>query len=425
MCVKFYKMSGRVWMALILILTLTASGPIQAQKKISSLAYAITGDAKGTSTWNMIRLIDLSTGEEKKLLLNGRTLGLPLFDATSGRQLSQSDIANMPSAKFGLSAMGAGVAAAAYDKRHNRLYFTPLNIDQLRWIDLNTETPRIFCVMGIQFNPEGNMPKEENMITRMVIAADGYGYALTNDANHLVRFSTSRPAVVTDLGAITDGDKNEGVSIHNKCTSWGGDMISDALNNLYLFSNGNGAFKIDIRTRKASWLGAISGIPPTFTTNGAAVLENGDIILSSAYSTDGYYKLDLVTLKATKISSGDKVFNTSDLATGNLANDNLSYANNNPLPSLETVVNERISVYPNPVSNGSFRLSFNDNPAGEYHVQVMDYMGRQVQSKKILLGNKNQVEPFQLARSMAKGVYMVKVTDWNRQIVFSDKIIVQ
>lgn len=29
-----------------------------------------------------------------------------------------------------------GVAAAAFDKKHNRLYYTPMFVDQLRYIDL-------------------------------------------------------------------------------------------------------------------------------------------------------------------------------------------------------------------------------------------------------------------------------------------------
>ena len=60
---------------------------------------------------------------------------------------------------------------------------------------------------------------EENQITRMVIAADGYGYALTNDANHLIRFSTGRKTAVEDLGTVIDAAANKGISVHNKCTA--------------------------------------------------------------------------------------------------------------------------------------------------------------------------------------------------------------
>ena len=39
-----------------------------------------------------------------------------------------------------------GVAAAAYDKKHNRLYFTPMFVDQLRYIDL--KTMKVYYVTG-------------------------------------------------------------------------------------------------------------------------------------------------------------------------------------------------------------------------------------------------------------------------------------
>lgn len=35
-------------------------------------------------------------------------------------------------------------AACAYDKKHDRLYYTPMGINQLRYIDLKSKTPQIF-----------------------------------------------------------------------------------------------------------------------------------------------------------------------------------------------------------------------------------------------------------------------------------------
>jgi hypothetical protein len=61
----------------------------------------------------------------------------------------------------------------------------------------------------------------------MVIASDGNGYALTNDGNHLIRFTTGKDPVITDLGALTDDASNANNSVHSR-KGFGGDMIADA-----------------------------------------------------------------------------------------------------------------------------------------------------------------------------------------------------
>ena len=77
----------------------------------------------------------------------------------------------------------------------------------------------------------------------MVIASDGYGYAMTNDATQLIRFSTGKKPAITDLGTIVDDPANKAISIHNSCSSFGGDMIADDNGNLYVFSARNNIFK--------------------------------------------------------------------------------------------------------------------------------------------------------------------------------------
>ncbi len=417
------KCSHGKLLPVIIILFLVNAQILQAQKQSSSLVFAVTGNVKGSNSWNMIRLIDFSTGEEKELILNGATAGLPLFDASNGRQLSAAELNAMEAHQINPSAMGAGVAAMAYDKKHNRLYFTPLQTDQLKYIDLNRDHRGIFVLTGEHFSAEGMVKKEDDMITRMAIGADGNGYALTNDANHLLKFSTSKDPEISDLGPLIDDDRNGSVSIHNRCRGWGGDIICDAFNNLYLFTNGNAVFKIDIRNRKAFYLGAIAGLPAGFTTNGAAVQEDGNLVIASAYTTAGYYKLDLSTLQADKLSSEGTIYNASDLATGNLAFDRLAteQPNHFRMPDPEP----GISIYPNPVSERRFRVSFDDNPPGDYQIQVMNSLGVQALFKKVSISFRNQVEEIRLPASCAKGVYLIKVMDATRKTIFATRVMVQ
>jgi hypothetical protein len=141
------------------------------------------------------------------------------------------------------AAFGTGVAALAYDRKHGRLYYTPMLIDDLRYIDL--KTMNVYYV-GTGFAGEKvKAADQSNIITRMVIAEDGNGYALTNDGRHLIRFSTGKKLNITDLGSVVDAAENNTVSIHNSCSSFGGDMIADNDGNLFVFSARNNVFRIN------------------------------------------------------------------------------------------------------------------------------------------------------------------------------------
>jgi hypothetical protein len=80
----------------------------------------------------------------------------------------------------------------AYDKKHERLYYTPMGINQLRYIDLKAKTPTVYYFEDEAFGTVSSFGDAPNQITRMVIASDGNGYALTNDANHLIKFTTGK-----------------------------------------------------------------------------------------------------------------------------------------------------------------------------------------------------------------------------------------
>jgi hypothetical protein len=387
-------------------------------------AYAITGVQKGNTNWSEVRLIDLATGAEVQPVYTSNQQP-QILHARTGKSIATTNekgAANTPFSTFS--------AACAYDKKHNRLYYTPMGINELRYIDLGGKQPRIFYFQGEAFGQAANLQDEANHITRMVIGADGNGYALSNDGNHLVRFTTGRRPVITDLGNLVDDQSNAGVSIHNRCSSWGGDMVADAFGKLYLVSARQAVFQIDVDTRVASFKGYISGLPANYTTNGAVVDNEGKVIVSSANSTQGYFEVDLSSLKASKIESKGQVFNTSDLANGNLAlqdeaDKKASAVNAAAVLKRELVRNENISVYPNPVTDGSFRLYFDNQRQGRYEIQVVDLTGRIVSSQPVTIGAKAQVEEMYVSKTLARGMYMVKVVDGRRKALFADKLLVQ
>jgi hypothetical protein len=328
-------------------------------------------------------------------------------------------------------------AAMAYDKKHDRLYYTPMGINQLRYIDLKTN--KIYYFEDEAFGVVNGMGDVNHQITRMVIASDGNGYALTNDARNLLRFTTGKNPEITDLGEVTEAAGAE-ISIHSS-RGYGGDMIADASGNLYLITANRNVFKINIESKNATRVGVISGLPQGFSTNGAMVEEGSKVIIASSESTVGYFRFDLNTLQAEKVSSSADVFNASDLANGNLAfeKNKKQRRNEETKPEEKPVVTDTktkpvisdemtvrgISIYPNPVTNGIVKLSFEDQPAGRYQVQVFDLSGKLVSSKEVNVQNKLQVAQLDLADVLSRGTYFVKIVNQEKNISSITKLVVQ
>jgi hypothetical protein len=391
------------------------------KKKLT--AYAITSSQQGQFVWTDVKLIDLTTGEVLQQVFENDKSQYQVFDARQGKsiQVKNANGAITDNTRLPFSTFSA---ACAFDKKHNRLYYTPMFVNELRYIDLAAPSPKIYYFNREALSKAANLNDEANHITRMVIAVDGNGYALSNDGNHLVKFTTGRNPVITDLGALQDDASNEKISVHNRCTSWGGDMVAAADGSLYLVSANHSVFNIDVNNRSAKYLGGIDGLPAKYTSNGAVVGNNGKLIVSSANSTEGYYEVDMKSWKATKVKTNGTVFNTSDLANGNIAFQNETRAEPMPLVTRTNSVS-RISMYPNPVSEGMFRVSFDSDEVGRYDIQVLDITGRVLVQKPVAIANRGQVVQVELNSQVAKGIYFVKVLGINKKSVFADKIIIE
>lgn len=378
----------------------------------SKKAYAITGDVKGSYNWITVKEVDLSTGEVVKTV----------YDATTQFNLKSADGQTLQSRSAFDQPTYSGVAAAALDEKNNRLYFTNMRGNELRYFDLTTSQVTVVVNTDPAFNTGEKFQSEANVITRMVIAGDGFGYALTNDGKNLIRFSTEGKTVISNLGAVRDAAKNGGVSFHNQCTSWGGDMIADAYGNLYVFSMRGNIFKINPNTRVAEHLGTVEGLPGNFTINGAAVDAEGFVVVSSAALTDSYFKINLGTMVATAvIKSGDNVWNASDLASGNIA---YKGGLNTPAVIAEVKGNSAISVYPNPVASNFVNVAFEKVTPGRYTIELMDASGRKVLNQAAEI-NGVQNQKVNLPKSTAGGMYLIRVINADGKIVFNDKIVVQ
>ncbi len=382
--------------------------------------FAITGDGNGDFMWMNIRQVDISTGKIVQDIYQRNKTAFVLADADTKRPV---DNMARPTETM--------VAAAAYDKNQNKLFFTPMRVGELRWLDLGAQgdARKFYTVKSVLLNSSESIRDEAKNFTRMVIAADGNGYALTNDGNRLIRFTTGKKVTITDLGNLVDDESNKTISIHNQCSSWGGDMIADAYNKLYVISANHYVFSVNVETRVAKYLGYINGLPANYSTNGAAVDKEGAIVVSSANTFAGYYKFTLSDLNARKIEGSDMVYNASDLANGNLLYQKEADAAKNygtaDFKAIVPVITNEAHIFPNPVTANEFRISFEGLAAGRYHVTVTDLSGKPVMNRVVTVNGKTQVETVPLNRSFAKGMYMVKVTDANNKFIFTERIVVQ
>ena len=454
---------------LLLVMTSVITG-VSAQKRKRAeqplTGYAITAVEKGGRSWKEVRLVNIATGEEIKSIYQSKQ-EIEALNARTGNPIVKKDmiVAKAPVKKIVnldqelAAANGSNVkvkpviinnnsgnqydkpfatnsAAIAYDKKHERLYYTPMGINQLRYIDLKSN--KIFYFENEPFGTLSSVGDGANQICRMVIASDGNGYALSNDGNHFIRFTTGKDPVITDLGALTDDASNTNYSVHSR-KGFGGDMIADASGNLYLLTANRNVFKIVIDSKVATYKGTIKGLPDGYSTNGAMVEEGSKVIVASSESAIGYYRFDLTTMQAEKVSTTESVFNASDLA-----NERLAFAKNKKekknteepkqqvteeitkkSPLQNTIVNNGISIYPNPVTNGLVKISFADQPAGKYSVDLIDITGKLIQTKEVNINSSMHIEEIRIPKSVSGGSYLLKINGVNNNVSVTNKIVVQ
>ncbi len=411
------------------LLTTASLAATMAGTAQKNTGYAITGDGNKDFIWMNIRQVDLSTGQVTKTLFERSKSSFELVDVNTKKVVNQNATVNgnifsttdYPTSTF--------VAAAALDARGNKLFFTPMRMGELRWLDLDikNETPRFFTLRSPVLN-FGNLNDEANNITRMVIAPNGSGYMITNDGNHFLRFTTGKVPEITDLGNLVDAENNKGMSIHNKCTSWGGDMVADAFGKLYVISANKNVFVIDPETRIATFKGTITGLPAQYTTNGAAVTEDGDILVVSANFFEGYYKVKLADLTASKVEGSDQRFNASDLANNRfLLQKEADQANRFETGNLPEVNfnSAEAKVFPNPVTSSTFYVTLDGQKEGRYNILFTDITGRAIQSQPVQVLKGRQTAQMTIHSRPSKGLYMVKVMNEKNQVVITEKIVLE
>lgn len=380
-----------------------------------SFAYAVTDMSQAGKNWVALRKLDFRSGNFSDLILDGTSRNIPVMDVKGGRAgkmpvpFGQNIEAELPFAN--------GVAAIAYAHNSNRIFFVPMYVDQLRYVDLSTM--KVFTA-GNGFG--GASPRHIlESFTRMVIGSDGNGYVLSTDGNHLYSFNTTGVPQIKDLGPLKDGPENGHMSIlNNSCITAGGDMIADDAGDLYLIAARNHVYKISLKDMVASYLGQIKGLPTDFSSNGAAVDHEGKVLVTSSVFAGQMFQVDPFKWEA-KPYQGSAVYNAADLGSSNF----LATGRRPRIPAVAASMRGAVKVFPNPVRSNSFKVNFSNMRTGEYFLELTDAAGRRVMQRKINIMGPGYVETINLPGTSTKGIYMVRLLNAENQQVSIEKILVE
>ena len=84
-----------------------------------------------------------------------------------------------------------------------------------------------------------------------------------------------------------------------------------------------------------------------------------------------------------------------------------------------------MSVYPNPVTRGYFKINFAGYEAGQYNIQLTEINGKVISQKRVNIGMAGQTENISTMPGLAKGVYLVKIINSSKKTISSGKLLLQ
>jgi hypothetical protein len=408
--------------ALILLSFLSLSGMGLAQR---TGIYSVTDTKAGGASWLNIREVSPDNGEGRLVLQNNAFTGTRVDVATQQKRSVSMESLQTP----GDLPLQGGVAALAYDRAHNRLYYSTMFSGDIRYVqpgkNENTyyQVGEVYRTIPLPNNVPLSATNQGPVITRMTMGADGYVYGLSNNGDAFFRFSTRNASpVIESLGSLVDDPANGDMSIHSSCSSWGGDMVGCANGDIYVFSMYQQVFKVNPSTRVATYLGKIQGLPGDFTVNGAAVDEQGAVLLSSAAVAGKIAIIEDPTNLTAKVKTQSNWLNASDLASGHLLFSQKHQAEFGEFD--RSVSNSGIGVFPNPATNGTVIVHFKEGMKGRYALDLLDVGGSpKVQSVLTLNG---EPQRFNLRTgNIASGIYLLRVTNPQQREVETIKVLIR
>lgn len=366
--------------------------------------FAITGKQSPQIIFNDLRLLDTKIGTSGEILFSVDSVP-NVFSQTlqSSFKESKESVHNSQT---------PSMASLAFDRKTNSLFFVPMFSSDV--YVMNNRTKQITLVENSAV--KSTSCSVESHLTRMTATKDGNIYAMSNSGSQLIKISTEKGRYsVQDLGKITDISTNREMSISKMLTGFGGDMIADAQNNLYVFSASNNVFKINIGNLTSEYIGSVTGLPTNYSINGSAVNSAGNVVVGSA-TGKGLYEIDFKNFEARQIA-GNFQMPVYDLAS--------SYFLNDKIVADQNEMYAGISIFPTKINEHFFSIKINnENVKGNLKVEMIDLLGNKILRQNINVLQNNSEFKINFNRSSV-GVHVINIIDESGKIIFNEKILVE
>lgn len=389
-----------------------------AQSRSITTMYAMTASADNEFAWLNIESIDLQKTNRTQEVFNKNNHKF-VFSSIRASAEIQDKISTYTHDFFNPAFPTANMSCAiACSPKTGRIYFFPLGKNELNWIERcnSADSAKSFgSVTSSSLLASGNTyPNDPGNVTRATIGANGRGYAITNDGQHLYEFTDDLVPVITDRGALIDHPENK-KSVYEE-EYWGGDIAAMSDNNLLLVTGNGNIFSIDITTKQTKLIFRIKGLQKKLIVTGVAVDEQNQLVVAGSHGWDGFYKVAINgEAIASKIPNTEKPYSVSDLTSPNL----LTLYKKTPVDKTITA-----SVFPNPILNNSFKIQLENAVPGKYRFRIYDQYGKQVEASEVLIGSGKFTSSENIHCSLSSGIYYFSIFDLKGQVISREKILV-
>lgn len=331
---------------------------------------AVTGLTKGKIEFRDFRKIDLNNMNSQNVLVS-KTDNITLISDEGKTCNCSKYIAAMTTTETG------------------DLFFIPMTQSRLMSISASKK--------GTFTNIEKSALDTKNQATyfaRMTTTPDGFMYALNNNGTELLKITPN--GTIQNLGAV-DSFITQMKNLGNETMAYGGDMISDAFGNLFVISAAGNIFKLNPNNLNTSFVGKIKGLPEKYTVNGAAVDQEGNVVLGTT-SEFGFYHLDFDSLEAKFVANYD--FPIYDLASTNFLKQNMA----------DDLMSSSYSLYPTIVKNNELNIVSKSNDSNILNVSVWSLNNKQVYSNTVSV---KAIGDFKvnLNGALQPGIYVLKASN--------------
>jgi len=363
--------------------------------------FALVGKDTPGITFNDFRAIDGQNGTSVEKIFTADS-SAKIFSQTNRGLVTEDK-------KTYHNAQATTMATLAYDSFNNNLVYMPMFSSNI--YVLNATTKEITLV-------ENNVARVTSCdvnshITRMSAGADGNIYAINNAGTQFLQISRKGSQyAVTDLGIIKDDPSNGKNSFTTMESGFGGDMITDAENNFYVFATSGNIFKVSTKELRAKFIGKISGIPENYSVNGSAVNAKGKVVIASAKGAP-LYEVDLNTLQA-KQMAGEQNLHIYDLASKYFANDK----------AISNIASANLDIYPTRVDEKIINIHLNDQSVkGNIKMTIFDLSGKNSMRQNLSVKDGFLHQQVYL-KNLVTGAYLVNITDESGKVLLNKKILV-